>query len=112
MKRSLPVLMVSALSLTLASAALAVRPPDYSGVWDVRAFGDDGTQVTQTVTLFQREQNGQVFLSGYNFTGAIKNGSGSVLKVTKYKEYVRTESGTLNISGRSMTGSGMVRDDY
>ncbi|WP_425147970.1 hypothetical protein [Deinococcus sp.] len=112
MKRFFPILTVTALSLAAAQGVSAASSPDYSGTWDMRAYGDDGTQVTQTVTLYQAEKNGEVFLSGYNFSGAIKNGSGSVYKVTKYKEYSRIESGSLTFTGRSVSGSGQVRDVY
>ncbi|GGQ93554.1 hypothetical protein [Deinococcus ruber] len=112
MKSFFPVLMVSALSLTLSPLTLAASTPDYSGSWYITAAGDDGTIINQSVAIDQTEKNGQIFLSGYSFSGALKNGVGSVYKVTKYKEYTRTESGTISMNAHSLSGSGTVREVY
>ena len=112
MKRFFPVLMVTAASLTLSPLPLAASGPDYSGSWYITASGNDGTVVNQSVTIFQTVKNGDIYLSGYSFSGAIKNGVGSVYKVTKYKEYTRTESGSISIGEHSLSGSGTVREVY
>ena len=112
MKLLLPALTLSTLVLSLSGITLAQGTPDYSGVWDIRAAGEDGTVVTQAVTITQAVKDGQIYLSGYSFSGPIKNGVGTVYKITKFKEYTRTESGTLSIKARSLSGSGTVRETY
>jgi hypothetical protein len=98
--------------LVLTSVSPAVNPVNYAGQWQIRAVSDDGSVADQSVTLTQSLRKGRIYLSGYGLSGPLTAGVGSVYTVSKGSDAVRTFSAVLRFTGRTLNGSGQLREVY